>query len=131
MAAAHEYACVRPQVLSALQSSDVEIRSAAVATCNEANDGAAHDLVVALFEDSDAHVRGEVFEYLAEFPQLSDSLKLLDALGSREHVFLATCALQKLYGTGGPVVTEEDDDGAIADAFTQWRRAVSAHRGTA
>ena len=131
MAAAHQYSAVRLQVLEALQSDDAEVRAAAVATCNEADDRTAHDFVLALFRDSNANVRAEVLEYVAEFPEKCDALKLLEALASREHVFLATSGLQKLYGERGPLVYEDQDETTCIQAVQQWGSVVRAQNDEA
>ncbi|MEK8034443.1 HEAT repeat domain-containing protein [Ideonella sp. DXS29W] len=123
MAASVRYAEVRDQVVKALKSANPEVRSAAIATVNEANDKLAHDLVVRLANDPDTQVREEVMEYIEEFPQESDVGILLGSLKAGESLYLASSALRKILGNVGPLLDDEEAD-TRANAVAAWEEAV-------
>ena len=130
MAATHRFGEVRVQVIDALASANPEVRAAAVATLNEANDAAAHDLIVALANDSDTHVREEVLEYICEFPMEADTPLLLRYLQAKSHLFLASSALIKLFGGIGPLIDDEESENQSA-AILEWERLLRARDPTA
>jgi HEAT repeat protein len=119
--AAYRFSQVRPSVISSLGSPSPEVRSAAVAALNEANDVSAHDLVVKLANDPDDEVRGEVVEYLAEFCTKSDAAVLLAFIRRNDHVFYATHALERLV-EGGPLLYSAEDD--FAAAALRWEHLL-------
>ena len=119
---AHRFSEVRDQILAALAAENAEIRSAAVATFNEANDAEAHDKVVALLRDPDPLVRGEVVEYIEEFPAKSDVAALLELMKQRQHLFSASRALQKLYEGKGPLIIGEESDSEVAAYVAEWKQ---------
>ena len=124
MAATHRFGEVREQVVCALGSADPQVRSAAIATLNEADDAAAHDLVAALADDCDAHVRGEVLEYLEQFPTEADVPLLLGNLKARNHLFLTSSALARLCGTNGPLIDDEELESGAASSIAEWERIL-------
>lgn len=123
--AAHRFAEVRADILAALAAPNAEIRSAAVAALNEANDIEAHDEVVALLEDTNPHVQEEVLEYIEQFPAKSDAAALLKLLQGRKFLFLASSALQKLYGNRGPLISGDEPAVQIAGYVERWEILVS------
>ena len=125
MEATHRFREVRPSVAEALSSQSAEVRSAAVAVFNEANDIEAHDLVFTLARDRDVHVQEEVLEYLEQFPRESDALFLLEKLVAREHLFLASSALSRLCGGEGPLITEEEANG-LSEQVLAWEKVLRA-----
>jgi HEAT repeat protein len=122
--AAHNYVTVRQQVLYGLLSTNAEVRSAAVAVCNEANDLAAHDSVLELINDPELAVRGEVLEYLYEFAQANAATHLLQTLRNREHCFLATSALRRIYQVDGPILAEDESEEAWKCALLYWQSVL-------
>ncbi|MCG7946624.1 MAG: HEAT repeat domain-containing protein [Candidatus Thiodiazotropha taylori] len=119
---AHRFSKVRPDILAALAAENAEVRSAAVATFNEANDAEAHNEVVALLGDPDPHVCEEVIEYIGEFPAKSDVNALLQLLQQRQYLFPASSALQKLYGGSGPLISGEESESEIAAYIEEWEQ---------
>ena len=115
---------VRSQVIAGLSSLDERVRSAAVATLNEANDASAHDLVASLARDADEQVQHEVFEYLGEFPKQADIPLLLWNLRSRTFLFLSSSALQTLCGGVGPLIEDDDDPRHISESLAEWERVL-------
>jgi HEAT repeat protein len=123
MEATHRFAEMRAHIIASLASADPEVRSAAVATLNEANDEAAHDLVVALISDPDVHVQEEVLEYIEQFPRQADAALLLEVLRSRRNAFLASSALRRICGDEGPLVADEEINDEVA-SIAEWERIL-------
>lgn len=117
---------VRPLVIAGLNSTDNNIRAAAIATLNEANDKSAHDIVAACLADDDFHVREEALEYIQQFPINEDATALFKLLTKRQHLFLASFALQSLFNQGR-VVDEDDSDAEIDDGIAEWERLLKAN----
>jgi len=125
MEAAHRFVEMRLLVIEALRSTNPEVRSAAVAVLNEANDAEAHDLVVALAQDPDGHVREEVLEYIEQFPRETDAALLLAKLSAGESPFLVSAALVKLFGNTGPLISGEEGD-ALPEQVRIWEKFLRA-----
>ena len=117
--AAHRFRDLRPSVLAALASPSCEVRSAAVAALNEANDKSAHDQVALLLTDPDHRVRGEVLEYMVEFAVERDAKALLKILKERQQPFLASSALKRLY-PHGPEIHEDDSTASQEANISKW-----------
>ena len=125
MEAVHEFSGFRPLLIDALKSENSEVRSAAVAAFNEADDATAHDAVFALAEDSDAHVREEVLEYIEQFPLKTDAPYLIRKLEEGDKLFLASSALRRLCEDRGPLLSD-DETGDLAARFSEWRNILGA-----
>ena len=119
-----QFESLREQVLAALESPAPQVRSAAVAVLLEAEDHTAHDSVVGLLLDPNEDVRTEVLEYLAEFAKPEDAKRLLAALKSGAHSFLATSALCRSMDVDGPVLDDEDPPHQVAVATDAWEAIV-------
>ena len=120
MEAAHRFSEVRPLLIDALNSEDSEVRSAAIAAFNEAIDVSAHDLVIALAEDSDVHFREEVLEYIEQSPIQTDAPYLPAKLESGEQLFLASSGLRRLCSGRGPLLTD-DETADLPAVISEWR----------
>ena len=117
--AAHRFREFRQSVLAALASPNSEVRSAAVAVLNEANDRSAHDQIASLLTDPDSGVRGEVLEYLVEFSVEKDARALVNILKEKQQLFLVSSALKRLYPQGPEM--HEDDSASSQDAnISEW-----------
>ena len=123
--ATHRFTDVRVEVIAALGSDNADVRSAAIATLNESDDESAHDLVVALANDSHTHVQEEVLEYIEQFPKESDAVILLDKLKAGKHLFLASYALRKLCEGDGPLILDEEY-GNHAKSVSAWEGLLHA-----
>ena len=123
--AAYRFEELKPTVLAALSSPNGEVRSAAVAVLNEANDQTAHDQVVALIRDQDQWVRHEVLEYLNDFAVEEDAELILGFLKEREHLFLASRALERLYPQG-PLIDEEADVVSQEADISMWEAIIGS-----
>ena len=117
--AVHWFNEFRPSILAALTSPNGEVRSAAVAALNEANDQNAHDQVFALLADPDHLVRDEVLEYLVEFAVEADVQALFNILKEKQQLFLASSALKRLYPQG-PVIYEDDSASSQEADISKW-----------
>jgi len=124
---AHRFTEARELVLNALNSSNGEVRSAAVATLNEANHIASHDSVVALAHDTDPQVREEVLEYIEQFPASADAALLIEKLKSKDHVFLASSALQKLCRGDGPLIEGDETPEVMEQQLSEWKEVLRQH----
>jgi len=111
--AAAKFAEWEANVMDSLNSANPEVRSAAIATLNEAGCAAAHDSVVRLLKDENPEVRAEALEYLFDFARPEDAPVLLALLREKDHLFLASEALNRLCGGVGPVL-DSDPGGHIA-----------------
>ena len=126
MEAAHRFAEVRPHLIDALKSENPEVRSAAVAAFNEADDATAHDAIFVLSEDPDPHVRGEVLEYIEQFPNESDASYLFAKLEIGEQPFLASSGLRRLFGDRGPLLADDDESNELLAGIVEWRGLLRA-----
>ena len=111
-------------IVASLNSSNSEVRSAAVAALNEANMASAHDMVVNLIGDADEHVRDEVLEYLKDFAIQSDAPLIFEKLKIGENVFMASLALHRLCPGGGETIDEEDSAAYKSEQIEHWRNSL-------
>lgn len=114
----------KPEILDSLHSTNPEVRSASIATLNEADCAEAHDSVANLAKDESPQVRGEVYEYLVDFGRPEDSQLLLSALRDQDHLFVASEALNRLCGGAGPILDEEDNDEEIRINTLAWEKIL-------
>lgn len=124
MEASHCFNEARPYLVEALRSDNPEVRCAAVAAFNEANAADAHDLVFALSQDPDSHVRDEVLEFIEQFPLESDAAYLLSKIERHERLFLASSALLRLFGNIGPLLSEDDAPSELIAGINEWRNQL-------
>lgn len=117
---------VRPLLIEALRSGNSEVRSAAIAAFNEADDTEAHDAVSALAEDPDPLVRGEVLEYIEQFPNGTDVPYLLAKLEAGEQLFLASSGLSRLCGGRG-LLLADDETSELPARISEWRDLLRSH----
>lgn len=117
----------RPQIIKALQSTNPEVRSAAVTSLLEANWADEHDEVIALIDDPDEVVRQEVSEYLAEFAKAIDIKILLSHIErepeTRMHMSMA---LQKITGREEGTMYDDDPDERVSVELSKWRQYLGA-----
>lgn len=118
----------RPQIIKALQSTNPEVRSAAVTSLLEANSAAEHDDVIALVDDPDEVVREEVSEYLAEFAKPCDIKILLHHIehepNTRMHMSMA---LQKITGRERGTMYDDDPVEHVSTELSKWRQYLVAN----
>jgi HEAT repeat protein len=119
--ASHGITAFRAQLLAALSSPDGEVRSAAVAALNEADDRDSRDAVLALIDDPFPAVRHEVFEYLSEFATVDDVNALVDRLDDDHVRFHVTRALCRLTGWSDGLLNGDEPDDVVRDTIDQWR----------
>lgn len=124
---AHRFSEAREHIVCALRSENGEVRSAAVATLNEANDIESHDLVVRLANDEDLHVREEVLEYIEQFPKAADANFLLEKLRLRENVFIVSSALNRLCGGVGPIIGDDESEDVVIKRQGEWEQILKEH----
>ena len=116
-----EYPRSRADLVRCLSSDDPEVRSAAVAALNEADDASAHDEVLALIEDSNHEVQCEDLEYLKDMGRPSDAAQIFAFLERGQHLFVASLALRSVIDDCGPTVDEEESAIEQAHFIRQWR----------
>ena len=129
--ASHAFDTWEAQVVSALRSESDEIRSAAVATINEADSAKHRRAILELCADSSTLVLGEVLEYLGEFGEIADSPKILHMSELGASAFDVTYALSKLIPDGPGTVDDEDSDERILEMLADWKTEISKHVGGA
>jgi HEAT repeat protein len=122
--AAHLFPESRDALYEALHVADPEVRAAAVAALNEANDSHAHDRVAQLLMDPNESVRSEALEYIEQFPQLTDAPVLLDGLLDQEACFMSSLALARLTGESGPTVAPDSELSDRQSAAARWREII-------
>ena len=114
----------KSDVFNSLHSMSPEVRSAAIATLNEANCEEAHDKVINLARDKDHDVRGKVYEYLYDFVRPEDAPLLLSAIKVRDHIFLVSTALNRLCDDAGPTLDDEDTEAENKANTLKWEQIL-------
>ncbi len=124
--ASNNFAHYRGELIKSLNSTNPEVRSAAVTSFNEANDSTVHDLVIKLIDDKDSGVRQEVLEYLEDFGKKEDILMIFDRIYEDiEHIYNKTAILQNLTGKDNGTILDDDPKEDIEKEIKAWEKYLT------